>query len=352
MLVGARDRDTGGDVDAGAAYVFVRFGTLWATQQILSIDGLAEDHFGESVALSGDLALVGVPNFDILGGPDAGVAYAYTRSNGLWTTGALPLYASGTFAAADNFGCSVALSGDTALIGASGHDVGSHPNAGAAYVITRASGVWSAPLMVTAGDPANADFFGSSIGVSGDTAVIGTQYHDSGTPTGAGAAYVIRRSGGAWNATSQTTLTAAPATTGDWFGRALAVSGDTVLVGAPRHDTSGLADSGAAYVFAPDPLILRLSPTSGRRGAVVTITGKGFGRARGASVVKFGTTKCTKYVSWSRRVSAAECRRPQPSGLVPSRSSSSRAPATRGASGSCARDAPTGRARAAGRRAP
>jgi hypothetical protein len=135
--------------------------------------------------------------------------------------------------------------------------------------------------------------------VSGDTAAIGTQYHNSAIPTGAGAAYLSRRAGAAWNATLQTILTAAPATTGDRFGADLAVSGDTILVGAPRRDTGALADSGAAYVFAPDPTIAKLSPTSGRRGALVTITGKGFGRTRGASFVKFGSKKCAKYVSWS-----------------------------------------------------
>jgi hypothetical protein len=300
VLVGARDRDTGGDADAGAAYVFVRLGTLWATQQILSIDGLAEDHFGESVALSGDTALVGVPDLDIVGAPNGGAAYLYARANGVWTAAtAQPLFAIGSFADSDHFGCSVSLSGGTALIGASGHDAGGHPNAGAAYLFTRTSGAWGTlPQMVAAGDPADGDYFGGAVAVSGDTAVIATQWHNSVIPTGTGAAYVIRRSEAVWG-TAQMMLTAASAAADDWFGAALAVSGDTILVGAPQRDTAGLADSGAAYVFASGPTILKLSPTSGRRGAIVTITGKGFGRTRSASVVKFGTKKCTKYVSWS-----------------------------------------------------
>jgi hypothetical protein len=296
VLVGARDRDTGAKADTGAAYVFVRSGASWAMQQILSvpeISAIAEDHFGESVAVSGNTALVGVPDADIVGSPNAGVAYAYTRSGVVWTAAPV-LYAVGSFATADRFGESVSLSGNTAVIGASGHDVGTDANAGAAYRFERVGGVWGAPGLWYAVDHASSDYFGAAVAVSGSSVAIGSPHHATATVPDAGGVYRFSTI----FAISTPPLSAALAAPDDSFGSAVALSGDTVLVGAPWRDTGGMADSGAAFVFQPSPTIYGLSPTSARRGAIVVISGTGFGRTRGASFVKFGKVKCTKYISW------------------------------------------------------
>ena len=295
VLVGAPGHDSAGKSNSGAAYVFVGSGAVWAPQQTLSTGGAIDDHFGDAVALSGNTALVGVPDLDPLAMTNTGAAYAYTRVNGIWTAAPL-LYAVGTLGNEDHFGASVSLSGTTALIGASGHDVGSENGAGAAYVFERAGGVWGAPTILLPGSTSG-DEVGRAVAVSGDTAVIGAE-DGAGWPTAPSLAYVMRRSNGVWG-TARTTLKTSSGDSSDQFGSALAVSGDSIVVGASLHDSAGVGNSGAAYVFAPRPTILKLSPTSGRRGATVTITGKGFGRTRGASVVKFGSVKCTRYVSWS-----------------------------------------------------
>ena len=116
-LVGAADKTVGGQSDAGAAYVFTRSGTSWSQQAELSAsDAAADDCFGCSVALSGDTALVGADDKTVGGQSDAGAAYVFTRSGTSWSQQA-ELSASDA-AAGDHFGCSVALSGDTALVGA------------------------------------------------------------------------------------------------------------------------------------------------------------------------------------------------------------------------------------------
>ena len=300
VVVGARDRDTGAKADTGAAYVFVRFGALWATQQILStpaISAITDDHFGESVAVSGGTALIGVPDGDWLGSPNAGLAYAYTRSGAAWTAAPV-LSAVGSGGTGDWFGASVSLSGDTALVGAPGHDVGINANAGAAYLVFRAGGVWDPPEPWFPGGAANSDLSGIAVAISTGAGAIGSIHHVAGAVPDAGGVYPLAKTGKFW-AVASSPLSAATPATGDSFGSAVATSGDTIVAGAPDRDTGGLADSGAAFVFQPRPTITKLSPTSARRGAIVTITGLGFGLKRGASYVKFGSAKCTKYVSWS-----------------------------------------------------
>jgi hypothetical protein len=297
VVAGAVDRDTGAKADTGGAYVFLRSGTVWAKQQTLSvpeINALAQDHFGEAVAVYGNTALIGVPDGDWLGSPDAGMAYAYSRSGAVWTVAPV-LYAAGTGATADRFGGSVSLSGNTAVVGASGHDVTIHANAGVVYHFARVAGVWGAPDYWYAVDNAAGDFLGGAVSVSGHTVVAGATNHASATVPDAGAVYTFSTV----IALATPPLYAAVPAPGDDFGDAVGVSGDTFVAGAPLRDTGGLADSGAAFVFQPDPHIYSLLPTAARRGTTVTISGTGFGRTRGASFVKFGTVKCTSYSYWS-----------------------------------------------------
>ncbi|MBE5314054.1 MAG: fibronectin type III domain-containing protein [Xanthomonadales bacterium] len=245
-LVGVQGDDVGANVDQGSAYVFTRIGTTWTQQaQLTAGDGAAFDQFGYAVALSGDTALVGSVSGDVGANSNQGSAYVYTRSGTTWTQQAK--LTAGDGAASDFFGFSVALDGDTALVGVQSDDVGANVDQGSAYVFTRIGTTWTQQAQLTAGDGAAFDQFGFSVALSGDTALVGSVSDDVGANSNQGSAYVYTRSGTTW--TQQAHLTAADGTASDLFGRALALDGDTALVGAPFDDVGANADQGSGYVF-------------------------------------------------------------------------------------------------------
>ena len=240
-LVGAYGDDDGGSA-SGSVYVFTRSGGVWSQQaKLTAADAAAVDYFGYSVSVSVDTALVGAPRDDD-GGSGSGSAYVFTRSGGVWTQQG-KLTASDA-AADDNFGKSVSVSGETALIGAPLDDDGGSTS-GSAYVFTRSGGVWTEQQKITASDVAAGDYFGYSVSVSGDTAVVGAPNDDDGG-SASGSAYVFTRSSGVW--TQQQKLVAADAAADDQFGVSVSLSGDTTVVGALYDDDGGSA-SGSAYVF-------------------------------------------------------------------------------------------------------
>jgi hypothetical protein len=272
---------------AGAAYVFVRSSGTWTQQAYLKASNTgAGDNFGYSVAISGDTVVVGAQNeasnaTGVNGTQSdnsasaAGAAYVFVRSSGLWTQQAY-LKASNT-GAGDNFGYSVAISGDTVVAGAyfegsnatgvtGSQSDNSATRAGAAYVFVRSSGTWSQQAYLKASNTEANDFFGRSVSISGDTVVVGAN-RESSNATGvngtesnnsaasSGAAYVSVRSSGTWS--QQAYLKASNAEAYDQLGWSVAISGDTVVVGAlgEAGDATGgqsnnsASYAGAAYVF-------------------------------------------------------------------------------------------------------
>ncbi len=215
----------------GSAYVYTRRDGVWTRQQELSPnDVAADDLFGISVAVSGDTALVGAA-YDDAAGVNSGSAYVFTRTDGVWTEQQELVPDEGSL---NNwFGFSVSLSGDTALVGSFYGDNGG-PYPGTAYVFTRNDGVWTRQQRL-APDAAERGNFGRTVSVSGDTAVVGD---------GGGSAYVFLRADGVW--TQQQRLSASDAGAG--FGVSVSLSGDTALIGAAQDDDRG-ARSGSAYVF-------------------------------------------------------------------------------------------------------
>jgi hypothetical protein len=143
--------------------------------------------------------------------------------------------------AGDTFGWSVAVEGDTAVIGAPQKRSG---GIGFVYVFALTGGVWALQAKLASANGALGDQFGKSVALSGDTAPVSAPYDDHGTSSGS--VYVFTRSGGAW--TQQVKLTAADGAASDLFGAGVALSGDTVVIGVNRDDDLG-ADSGSAYVF-------------------------------------------------------------------------------------------------------
>lgn len=219
------------------------------TAHLLADDGRSGDFFGEGVALSasGDVALVGAAAV----GPDRGAAYLFVRDGqtGAWAERA-KLTASDA-SPADVFGDATALSSGEAFVGAHGAENGSI-SPGAVYVFARdgLTGIRTETQKLTASDAADHDFFGNAVAVSGDVALIGALRNDD-AGSASGAAYIFGRDAttGAW--TEAQKLTAGDASTLDHFGIAVAISGDVALVGADGDDEAAL-DAGAAYVFERD----------------------------------------------------------------------------------------------------
>ncbi len=250
-VIGAAQKTVGMNSHQGQAYVFVRSGTAWSQQAVLSdsATGAADDMFGTAVAVSGDTVLVGAYNKQVGAYPQQGQAYVFVRSGTSWRQQAV-LLDSATGAAFDQFGRSVALGGDTAVIGALGKNVGAAARQGQAYVFVRSGTSWSQQaVLVDSVDGKDNDQFGASVAVSGDTVVIGANEKSIGAALGQGQAYVYVRSGTSW--TQQAVLT--DSVTGaflDEFGHAVAISGDTIVIGASRKTVGTHTLQGQAYVFA------------------------------------------------------------------------------------------------------
>ena len=263
--------------NAGAAYVFTRSGTEWREQAYLKASNAeASDQFGRSVAIDGDTIVVGAVGEESDGSDpsdnsakSAGTAYVFTRSGTEWSEQAY-LKASNA-EASDQFGWIVDIDRDTIVIGAPTEDSdGSDPSdssasdAGAAYVFTRSGSVWREQAYLKASNAGAGDRFGKTVAIDGNTIVIGANLEDSngGDPSdnsasGAGAAYIFTRSGSVWS--EQAYLKASNAEAGDGFGWSIALSGETIAVGAPSEDSDGSGPSdnsasraGAAYIFELD----------------------------------------------------------------------------------------------------
>ena len=222
------------------AYVFVRNGTGFVQQaQLTASDNADLDVFGEGVALSGDTAIVGAYRNSERGAA-SGAAYVFVRNGSTWSQQA-KLTASDAVQE-QNFGSSVGLSGDTAVVGA---PRGPGLVVGCAYVFVRSGGTWTQQAKLTPNDGARDDAFGRAVSVSGDTALVGADLTD-GAGTGSGSAYVFVRSGTSWS--QQAELVASDAQEFDAFGGAVSIAGNTALIGAWGSDPVGVY-SGSAYVF-------------------------------------------------------------------------------------------------------
>ncbi len=240
-LIGAPNDTVVTTTGRGSVYVFARSGTTWSRQaKLVAADGAQDDRFGSSVALSGDTAVVGAPNADIASA-NQGAAYVFTRAAGMWTQEAKLVASDGV--AGDLFGASVAVEGDQALVGAS---MSPTTAAGAAYVYTRSATTWSQRAKLAQAVGGIGDQFGMTVALSGDTALVGAQSVDVTAGGNQGRAFVFRGAGAAWSEEAQ--LTAGDVAANDNFGRSVALSGDTALVGAPNADVT-TSNRGAAYVF-------------------------------------------------------------------------------------------------------
>jgi len=265
-IVGATLEDGGIDdplIDAGAAYIFQRTGdNTWGVgTKITAPDAQTGDQFGRSVSISGDYAIVGAAFEDGgIGDPliDAGAAYIFRRTGdntwGVGTKITAPDAQTG-----DQFGKSVSISGDYAIVSATLEDGGTGDPlsaAGAAYIFRRTGdNTWGVGTKIIAPDAQPNDQFGRSVSIiSGDYAIVGAAFEDGGTGDpliDAGAAYIFRRTGAnTWGV--GTKITAPDAQPNDRFGKSVSISGDYAIVGTFFEDGGTgdpLSAAGAAYIY-------------------------------------------------------------------------------------------------------
>jgi uncharacterized repeat protein (TIGR01451 family) len=292
LVVGAYDEAsnaTGVDGDqsdnsldgAGAVYVYVRNGDTWSQQAYIKASNPdVDDHFGQSVAISGDTLVVGAFGEDskatgIGGNQDddtvgsAGAVYVFTRSGTDWSQQAY-IKASNT-AEFQRFGTSLAISGETLAVGAPGDSL----NTGAVYVFTRNVTTWSQQAVIKASNAEERDFFGNAVALFGDTLAVGATGEDSNATgvggdqsnnsqgtTNAGAVYVFTRSNNAWS--QKAYIKASNTGYNDEFGVSIAISADFLVIGASGEDSNGKGIDGSQN-----------TKTSGGSGAVYVFQGSG-----------------------------------------------------------------------------
>jgi hypothetical protein len=245
VLVAGAPASSGAVQAQGAAYVFVRNGTAWTQQaQVFASDGAHDDYFGWSVGISGGTIAVGARLANLPGFNFAGAAYVFVQNGTTWTQQA-KLVAGDPHVSA-NFGVSIAASGDSVAVGASGVTT-VMPSDGAAYVFTRSGTTWSQQAKLTANDPINGAFFGSSIALDTDTVLVGAFAAGTGPSFQPGAGYVFVRSGASW--TLQAKLTAPDTGSFDELGSSASLSGDIAVLGAPRNADIDAQSIGSAYVY-------------------------------------------------------------------------------------------------------
>ena len=211
---------------------------IWALQAILTAsDAAAGNLFGTSVAVSGDTVVVGASK-----NASSGSAYVFTRSGSTWTE-QQKLRASDA-SGGDFFGLSVDIFEDTIVVGAGEDDDGGF-GSGSAYVFTRSGTTWTEQQKLNASDAEGNDQFGDSVAIFEDTIVVGALLsEDAGTASGS--AYVFTRSGTTW--TEQQKLIASDTDEFQFFGGSVGIFRDTIVVGAQGTEDAG-SNTGSAYVF-------------------------------------------------------------------------------------------------------
>jgi hypothetical protein len=243
-------KTVGAHAQQGQAYVFARAGTSWSQQAVLvdSATGAAGDWFGMSVSLSGDTAIVGAGMKPVGANTRQGQAYVFVRAGTSWSEQAV-LVDSATGEPSDYFGNSVALDGDTAVIGAPAKTVGVNAQQGQAYVFVRSGTSWfQQAVLADSVAGAAMDSFGVSVALSGDTLVISAPLKTVGANAQQGQAYVFVRSGASWSQLD-TLFDAATGAASDSFGSFVALSKDTAVIGAHYKTIGASSHQGQGYVF-------------------------------------------------------------------------------------------------------
>ena len=241
-IVGAYGDNVNGN-NSGSAYIYHWNGFDWEEYKLIPGDGNAGDYFGLSVAISGDRAIVGAYGDDDHGS-SSGSAYLFHWDGVNWIQQQKITADDGSFG--DNFGYSVAIEGETAIVGAYSDD-----GNGSAYLFHWDGASWVQQQKITASDGAANDYFGRSVAIDAGRAIVGA-YLDDDNGEASGSAYLYHWDGNSW-AEQQKIVASAPhpGAPGDWFGYSVSISGDKALVGAFGDDDEATLEDrlGSAYLF-------------------------------------------------------------------------------------------------------
>jgi FG-GAP repeat/Prealbumin-like fold domain len=246
IVVGAAGALTGIVGRRGAAYVFVKPAGGWANgTETAKLTSEFGGRLGVSVAISGDTIVAGTS--------DGGAAYVFVKPAGGWTNGTQTARLTASDGPYDYFGLAVAVSGDTVVVGAPSKTVSGNSQQGAVYVFVEPAGGWASgteTAKLTTSDGAAHDLLGPSVAISGDSIVAGAPFADISGNVDEGAAYVFVKPAGGWASGTETAkLTASDGAAVDHFGNPVAALGGMIVAGAPDAEVSGHFDGGAAYVF-------------------------------------------------------------------------------------------------------
>ena len=230
----------------GAIYIFQGVNGKWEEQaKLISSDWARGDNLGYSVSISGDYAIAGAPCH----ANNKGSAYIFKRDGDKWKEQAILVADDGE--ADDWFGTSVSISGNHAIVGANG-DKDKGDWSGSAYIFYNDSTSWKQQAKLVSSDLATGDAFGAHTCISGDYALVGATAKKGNT----GAAYSFERNGTFWEERAKITLDNASS---NMFGYAISISGDNAIIGAPRHNSK----TGAAYIYScKADLSLSVNPAS------------------------------------------------------------------------------------------
>jgi FG-GAP repeat len=245
-IVGASLDDVGANLNQGSASIYQWDGSSWVLmQKITDATGAANDNFGTSVSISGNYAIIGADGDDVGANANQGSVSIYQWNGSSWV---LMQKITDAFGAAnDDFGNSVSISGNYAIIGADGDDVGANAAQGSASIYQWNGSSWVLMQKITDAAGEQNDRFGYSVSISGSYVIIGAFLDDVGANTSQGSASIYARFISTW--TLQEKITDATGASNDYFGTSVSISGSYAIIGAEGDDVGANIDQGSASIY-------------------------------------------------------------------------------------------------------
>lgn len=280
-IIGAQnDNNLNGTSNVGSAYIFYFNGVSWVQQQKLTAsDGAANDNFGTSVSMSGNFAVVGASYDDIGIYADQGSAYIFFYNGSSWVQTQKLAHAFG--GSGDRFGSSTCMQGNSLIIGAWGDDIGANSDQGSADIFIYNGSTWVLQGQITASDGLANDYFGFSVTINGNWAIVGAAWDDISANANQGSVYIFKYNGTAWSYWQKITRPIFAAA--DYhFGYSVSMSADYCIIGEPDYgSTKGgaihvLTNNGSIWTYLQEITPPGIFPGPGYAGRGVFISGDYF----------------------------------------------------------------------------